>query len=525
MNNETTSENAATETAAPTPTQLYAFKCNECDETVTAEWDIAGDRHEAIDCVSGTLVYVGPIAPATTQPDIEGNCSHGTAKFLRCEQCVNEGVYTYAIPSATTSDEFSAEMQKQPEDRAPETFSNLLDAALAHGAEQDDEDFDAVSPNDDGQGSPVANQEPEGSVNVAPEPENTLESILDTENSTVAPADEAIEPEQTLGDILPDFDTISAGENVAKETVVLEMHVRRPSFRRAFRSEDIIGKQAPVATADDGEDDGEKKVDANYIHVSKDIIDRNEIRNINKRIGTLKSYMRTRCVPTTFLASGWYMLPKKFINDMDAAVISTQNDVAVLLEKFGERYPAMIEAAKLKLGPHFNQNDYPPFDVLKNQWSVDAQWRDLRVPSMLATVNKEILKREQEKVKLQFADTAQEIRDALRVGFTRMVSEFSSKLGTDTETGKPKVFQKQRVTKLLEFVDNFDGARDLTNDFELQKLVKQARALIIGVDPKSLRKDDALRTSIEAGFKNIAEEASKLVVVRQRVLADDEDEV
>lgn len=559
--------------------QLYEFKCNECSEIVTAEWDIAGDRHDAIDCVKGTLEYVGPVAQEETKQDIgtigvDEKCDHGVA-----------------------------------EDAAQDVA----------------DDFDAVSPNTDGKITLVPLAESEATT-LASEPENTLEANLTAENEAIAPAtpsfgivnlvsvgefqgtatiedDEEIQPstttpvpndfaepptaeemfgsaehEPTLNDILPDFDSLAAGENVAKETVVLELHVRRPSFRRAFDSRAILSEQstenemmqcnscfgcgqevfinqvlnqlepgtevperrAPAihanqyadasqpftCTACNGEgnvyETDKVKVDNDYIHVSKDIIDRNEIKNINKRIGVLKTYMRTRCVPSSILAAGLYLLPIKFIQEMDTAISSSQTDIEALLNEFEPRYPAMIENAKVKLGPHFNSNDYPQFSVLRAQWRIDAQYRSLNVPAVLQKVSSELFKREAAKCKAQWADTAQEVRDALRVGFTRLVSEFSEKLGNDPETGKPRVFQKGRLEKLRDFLITFE-VRDLTGDAELALLASQARQLIDGVDPNKLRKDGEFRTQLETGFAKIAEQAGKMVVVRERILADDED--
>lgn len=569
-------------------TQLYNFRCDECGEIETAEWDIAGDRHEAIDCVKGTLVYVGPVASEPTKDigaiGIDKKCDHGVAKFLRCKQRALEGVYAYAQPEEHESAQTDPDLGIIADE-----VSNVREAVA-----ESNEDFDAVSQNTDGKITPVAPAEPETALTLASEPENALESLLDTEKRTIAECSHGVtaisgeqcqecladiepdaieadtdlftstpapndfaepptaeemfgsnESEPTLNDILPDFDSLAAGENVAKETVVLELHVRRPSFRRAFDSRAILGDQK--AKGDDCIDcDGQgftfnetsgdtitcetckgtlkvvgNKVDDDYIHVSKDIIDRSEIKNINKRIGVLKTYMRTRCVPSSILAAGLYLLPIKFIQEMDVAISSSQTDIEALLNEFEPRYPAMIENAKAKLGPHFNTNDYPQFSVLRAQWRIDAQYRSLNVPAVLATVNKQLFEREREKVKIQWADTAQEVRDALRVGFTRLVSEFSEKLGTDPESGKPRVFQKGRLEKLKDFLTTFE-CRDLTGDTELALLASQARQLIDGVDPNKLRKDGEFRTQLETGFAAIAEQAGKMVVVRERVLADDE---
>lgn len=359
--------------------------------------------------------------------------------------------------------------------------------------------------------------------------------------------------EAAIAEILPDFDTLAVGEKIAKDTVVLEMHIGTAGVRRKLDAKKLIKNDNPEPCEhcypyQPGDErifrnTGEKveelvdrdecdfclgtgtvkhDVDPEYFHAAKDIIDIRELRPINKRISQLKKFRNARCVKASMLANGFYVLPKKFINEVDAEIESAKQDINLLLDKMESRWEEMIESAKPKLREHWSRADYPPFSIWRKEWEITSRLRGLNVPALLNEYNEKLAKREYEKLRMDWADTAQEVRDALRSGFTFLVTDFANKLGRD-EKGDFKQFTKNLIEKLTNFCETFE-ARDLTGDNELSVLAKEVKDMVAGVDPKSLRKDEALRGAFELAFKQIADKASKLTVVRERTIAfDDED--
>lgn len=381
--------------------------------------------------------------------------------------------------------------------------------------------------------------------------ESTLDPISDPENQpNQAESLNSEVSDAELKEILPDFDTLAVGEKIAKDTVVLEMHIGRAGVRRKLDVSKLIktGKSEPCDNCFVGDEpqtsnDGtvvrqlvprdecdtclgtgtvKRDVDPEYFHASKDIIDTSELKAINKRIGQLKKFRNARCVKASMLADGFFVLPKRFINEMDAEIESAINDIEKILDEMEPRWEDMIQSAKPSLREHWSRSDYPPFHIWRKEWVITSRLRGLNVPALLNDYNAKIAKREYEKLRLDWADTAQEVRDALRSGFTFLVKDFAGKLGRDDE-GKFKVFTKNLVEKLSNFCTTFE-ARDLTGDEELSKLANEVKQMVEGVDPKALRKDEALRGAFELAFNQIAEKAEKLTVVRERTIAfDDED--
>lgn len=357
------------------------------------------------------------------------------------------------------------------------------------------------------------------------------------------PTQSDVETEAAIKEVLPDFDTLAVGEKIAKNTVVLEMHIGTAGVRRKLDAKKLI-KNAPAEPCGNCYAEGDvpqnmqvprdecdvclttgtvkRNIDPNSFHASKDIIDPKELKSLNKRISQLKKFRASKCVKASMLANGFYVLQKDYINAMDAEIESATNDIEAILNEMEPRWESICEAQKPKLGEHWDRRDYPSFAVWRNEWVISSRLRGLNVPALLNEYNEKIAKREYEKLRLDWADTAQEVRDALRSGFTFLVKDFAGKLGRDDE-GKFKTFTKNLVEKLSNFCATFE-ARDLTGDADLSALAKQVQQMVEGVDPKALRKDEALRGALELAFTKIADEAAKLVVVRERTIAfDDED--
>lgn len=104
-------------------------------------------------------------------------------------------------------------------------------------------------------------------------------------------------------------------------------------------------------------------------------------------------------------------------------------------------------------------------------------------------------------------DAAEEIRTALRAD---MVEKMTAR-----ENGKPKIFRDSSVTRAQDFLDTFQ-ARNLTDDTALAALVEQARALVAGTDPETLRQNTTLRATVKAGFAEIQSAIAPMLTARPR---------
>lgn len=333
-----------------------------------------------------------------------------------------------------------------------------------------------------------------------------------------------------------DFDPIETGKKIAKETVVLELHIRAPGFTRTINSKSFLAHLGTmtaeeIAALTDQErqiiadyqsrKEQSGKTDPSFLHISQDLIDYKEIKSIATHDNKFAEWVVGRSVPSPMLAHGLYLVPLSMAEEIDGAIKNFVQQRRKLVDHFEEKYTALKLDAETKRGPFFNEGDYPPFKTIREKYRVEARYLSFNVPAALEQINRELYEREKQKVSLQWAEAAQDVRDALRVGFQGLVDHFAERLGKDEKTGKPKVFHGTAVTKLQEFLTTFEN-RDLTNDAELASLVSQAKQLVQGVDPADLRKDDGLRTALETGFNQIAEQADSLITVRERKFSLDD---
>ena len=103
-----------------------------------------------------------------------------------------------------------------------------------------------------------------------------------------------------------------------------------------------------------------------------------------------------------------------------------------------------------------------------------------------------------------------------------LVSGLLDKLTPD-EDGKPKTFKDATVKNLNEFFDRF-SEMDLGSSDELRELVEQAQQAVNGVDPNSIRKDQALRDALSGKLKAVGEQLEKSLVAKPKRAIVFEDE-
>ena len=343
-------------------------------------------------------------------------------------------------------------------------------------------------------------------------------------------------PEATIAlPTLNDFDPVAAGEQIAKETIVFECHVRAPGFTKPIRADLFIQNVSKMTEEEIAALPAEtvalftemqirrtaqtngRRTDPSLLHVSQDIIDRKEIKDIERLDTQFNEWLRSplRSVPCKMLANGMYLIRKDAVGSVDQAVVDFVNKRKALLDVFEEKYTALREDARNRRGPFFNDSDYPEFSLIRAKYRVEGRYLSFNVPQALEKINAEIFQRESEKFRVFFADTAQETRDAARIAFKGLVENLFAQLGND-DSGKPKRFYGSNLVKLREFVEMFLAGGNLTNDDDLKRFVTMARDLLSGVDPEQVRNDKGLRSTLESGINKIKEEASELVGTQQR---------
>lgn len=250
----------------------------------------------------------------------------------------------------------------------------------------------------------------------------------------------------------------------------------------------------------------EIQADKSMIGVQKRLLDSPELEQIRSLDSAIRRWVQSQSLPGPF-GAGIYMLPIVSV----AMVERRMTEVFVpqrqaLVDQFGARYQALVEDASRKLDGVFNERDYPPVEQVIRKFDLAWQYLSLSAPENLPP---SLIEREQQRIQGQWQDALEEARGVLRTAMVEMVARATERL-SGSEDGKKKVFKNTLLTNLEEFLGSFD-ARNLTDDDELAKVVAQARDLVAGVDPETLRKDDVVRARVAEGFSEIQQQLGTMM--------------
>lgn len=335
----------------------------------------------------------------------------------------------------------------------------------------------------------------------------------------LAEDDVVVLDESSLG-----IDTTKSAADISKQTIVLELHVSQPGYHKKVDANRVFKKSmgADVIDGEFEEVEEPKDLDTSLFTVSKAILDRKELKKIRRTISDLKNWVNDHKIPSRLFNSGWYLLSLQMVEEVDKRIQECRDKLSVELQAFGERYPALVEEMRERLGSEFNSGDYPPVDQLLSSYDIQHQWLTFDVPAALSSINKTIYQREAERLKVTFQDAAEQSQKALRIKFDDYVSHLAEVLGKDEKTGKPKVFRGANLDRMREFCRTFDQM-NLSNDKELAALISQAKQLVEGVDPKTVRSEEGLRDSLETAFTKLKEESAAMISLGgERVFLDEE---
>jgi hypothetical protein len=251
--------------------------------------------------------------------------------------------------------------------------------------------------------------------------------------------------------------------------------------------------------------------DKDWTRTSKALLDCPELLAINAFDGQVQNFLRDRALPSPFKGGIW-LVPMDLIDPVDEKLTEFDSQRRALVEAFLEVYPAAREVAHEKLGPLFNEDDYPEGWKMRAQFAMRWRYVAFGVPNSLKSVKEAIFKREQDKAAAMWQEATADIQNLMRAKLAELVSHIVDRL-TPSKDGKAKKFHNTLTDNLNDFLGTFD-ARNICDDASLKALVDQAKGLVNGVQAGQLRDDKELREKINAGFGAIKTELDKIVVAK-----------
>jgi hypothetical protein len=170
------------------------------------------------------------------------------------------------------------------------------------------------------------------------------------------------------------------------------------------------------------------------------------------------------------------------------------------------------EAARIRLGSLFDQDDYP--SSLSNEFSVTWDFPSVDAPDYLKRLSPDIYRRECERVQFQFTKSVELATQMFQDQLAELVEHLVERLSSD-ESGKQKTFRDSTIENLNSFFARFNQL-NIGSDEGLRDLIGQAQSVIQGVQPQQLRDNDSLRQRIATQMSAVQASLDGMMVDRPR---------
>ena len=250
----------------------------------------------------------------------------------------------------------------------------------------------------------------------------------------------------------------------------------------------------------------EADADKDLLRVSKHLLDSAELKAIGRFDGEIRRYLYNLCLPFEI---GIHLLPVAALETVEQRLRQFRTQREELVTAFLCVYPSLAGDAGKRLRGLYNPADYAPVDKVERQFGFSWQYVSFGVPDQLRGISQEVWEQEREKAAQRMAEASSEIQLVLRESMAKLVQHMAERL-KDGADGKLLRFKETTVSNLVEFLQNFEF-RNVTDDYELQKIVTQARSLLEGVGADDLRTTGDLRAKVQQGMASLANELDTMM--------------
>ena len=302
---------------------------------------------------------------------------------------------------------------------------------------------------------------------------------------------------------------LSFSEQLREETAAVRIHHEKFGIRRSL-TDSQISVAAEVFDAD-----------PDTMSASKKLLDtRNpayrKVVNVKTRA---TQYWKAHTVP--YPEPGIRLIRRSLTTAFHEAMAGFRAELTEAVRELDLQYHTLRNEAQGRLGALYNGEDYP--DSLLGMFSLGWDFPAVEPPEYLAELNPALYEREQQRVAERFEEALRLTEEAFTAELSKLVTHLVERLKGENDDGKPKIFRDSAVGNLMTFFDKF---RDLNirSDTDLETAVQSVETAVAGVDVKSLRSDDSLRTQLAASLGEVQSELDAMMVNKPKrsISFDDE---
>ena len=326
-----------------------------------------------------------------------------------------------------------------------------------------------------------------------------------------------------------------------RDSVFFSLSVLRPGIRRKVKNMAALEEYLKLSHADTGEaqngetpavdlpksfatgNNGAVKVTKRLllaVKPTKENPNPDPYENARSFLDEVKTELCGRFGKATpsYIKEGLFVVKKEFVQEFEDKLRAALDTLrAEHLPAVIADYPLAKQRAeqtpvkKGGLGPLYNEGDYCTPEQFANCFGLEWQWLALGIPEDLPPA---LRAEAQAKLETQFAEAAEEVKNALREGFQELIAHAAEKLKPAAPGEKAPQFKDSLIGNIAQFVECFQ-ARNLMGDSQLEALVNQAKTVLTGLQPDRLRKFANVRETTRAQFEAIQKQLDAMIVTPQ----------
>lgn len=199
--------------------------------------------------------------------------------------------------------------------------------------------------------------------------------------------------------------------------------------------------------------------------------------------------------------SGLRLLPMTMFMKFKEWSSKSEQEFDQLVSDFLQAYPTLVSAQAFKLGTMFDRDEFPHVDELARRFRFRCTMMPMpEAGDFRIDAENDIAKELQEEYAKVYQDRVEGAMGDLWKSLHDTLSHIAERLTPDGDKGK--IFRDSLVTGALEMCERLTDL-NVTKDPLLEKARKDLEGALLGVTPKELRENNAIRTDVKSQVNDI----------------------
>lgn len=249
-----------------------------------------------------------------------------------------------------------------------------------------------------------------------------------------------------------------------------------------------------------------------YLTAGKKLLDSTHpaFKTVTAIRGRIISFWKGISLP--FPEPGLRLIRQQDIANFDVTMTTHRVELEEAVCQLDTHYEELRSTARNRLGSLFNPGDYPA--SLRGLFGIAWEFPSVEPPEYLSRLSPRLFEQECERVTARFDEAVALAEEAFVSELDKLVSHLSERL-SGQEDGRPKVFRDTALENLREFFSRFQQL-NVRSNADLDSLVEQARRVLRGVEPQTLRDNTARRQQVASQLAGVQASLDGHMVDRPR---------